>query len=31
MGLNLYVFDSSITPLGVIDVVTGLTWEEKVC
>lgn len=29
MGLNLYVFDSSITPLGVIDVVTGLTWEEK--
>ena len=29
MELNLYVFDSSITPLGVIDVVTGLTWEEK--
>lgn len=29
MGLNLYVFDSSITPLGVIDVVTGLTWEQK--
>lgn len=29
MGLDLYVFDSSITPLGVIDVVTGLTWLEK--
>lgn len=29
MELNLYVFDSSITPLGIIDVVTGLTWEEK--
>lgn len=29
MGLGLYVFDSSITPLGVIDVVTGLTWLEK--
>lgn len=29
MELNLYVFDSSITPLGVIDVVTGLTWLEK--
>lgn len=29
MELNLYVFDSSITPLGVIDVVTALTWEEK--
>ena len=29
MDLNLYVFDSSITPLGVIDVVTGLTWLEK--
>lgn len=29
MELNVYIFDSSITPLGVIDVVTGLTWEEK--
>lgn len=29
MSLNLYVFDNTITPLGVIDVVTGLTWEEK--
>lgn len=30
MELNVWVFDSSsITPLGVIDVVTGLTWEEK--
>lgn len=29
MGLDLYVFSSSITPLGVIDVVTGLTWLEK--
>lgn len=29
MDLNLYVFDNEITPLGVIDVVTGLTWEEK--
>lgn len=29
MELNLYVFNSSITPLGVVDVVTGLTWEER--
>ena len=29
MKLNLYVFDSSITPLGIIDGVPGLTWEEK--
>lgn len=28
MELNLYVFDSSITPLGIIGA-TGLTWEEK--
>jgi hypothetical protein len=29
MGLNLYVFDNEINPIGIIDVVTGLTWEEK--
>lgn len=29
MELNLYIFDNSINPLGIIDVVTGLTWEEK--
>lgn len=29
MELTLYVFDSSISPLGVVDIVTGLNWEEK--
>lgn len=29
MSLNLQVFNSSVTRLGVVDVITGLTWEEK--
>lgn len=29
MELTLYVFDRSITPLGAVDIVTGLTWGEQ--
>lgn len=29
MDLNIYIFDTSITLLGVLDSATGLTWEEK--
>ena len=30
MSLNLYVFDqSTLSPIGFLDVVTGLTWEER--
>lgn len=29
MALQLYVFSSDLTPIGFLDVVTGLTWEEK--
>lgn len=30
MSLNLYVFSrDTLTPLGFLDVVTGLTWEER--
>lgn len=29
MALNLQVFNRSLERLGVIDVITGLTWEEK--
>lgn len=29
MKISLYVFDNSITLLGAVDVVTGLTWTEK--
>lgn len=29
MELNIYVFDTSLTLLGVVDSATGLTWGEK--
>lgn len=29
MSLELYVFDSNLTRIGMVDIVTGLTWREQ--
>lgn len=29
MNLSIYVFDNELSPLGAVDVITGLTWTEK--